>query len=211
MVAGGLLPPTATVHDLVTAGTFRLFASGSRDPLKAGRRMGAHRLSTERVGFALWWTAKHVLGRELPDWKALDRQGLFYRILTGHNTRNLIAIFWGRVMGDWEYAATLTNDRADTLRNEYTTDQFAREEHAGDTSHWDHPRAYGNVMLDVKNKSIVVLDPSACGVEMPEPAKELLKQWAQEDRANQRRPTRGTPAGRIRRARPGQLPPSRRP
>lgn len=208
----GLLAADATVAHLLVATKCALFMSGSSRTRAGGHPLSATQLSVERVGYALWWTAKHALGRDLPEWEDLDRSGPFYRILSGHSTRNLLPVFWGTVMGDWEYAASLTNDRAETLRENYTTDQFARwEQHAGDPSHWDHPKAYAAWMVKLREKRLERVDLTDPALPLPEAARALLAQWDREDRRHRRGPTRAEPAGRVRRARPGQRPPAKAP
>ena len=207
------LPPNATVDDLVNARRFALFLSTRVKGKHAGRPMSMNLLSVGRVGYALWWVARHALGRDVTqEFEGLDRAGPFYRIFAGHCTRLLLATFWGKVMGDWDYAAMMTNDTPDVLKTEYADDQFAKwEAVGGDPTHFDHPKAYAPWMMAIREKRLAAVDLADPALPLPAATVALLGAWDVAEAAAARgRNRRQHAAGRIRRARPGTLPPSAR-
>lgn len=206
--AAGVVDATATVADLIAAKCVPIFISKTCRPGNLVR-VGAHRLGVERAGKALWWTAKRILGRDIPEWEDLDRTRDFFRILVGHDLRLHNSCYWGKVRDDWEFAAFLTNDKVETLKEFYSADAYARWAAAGgDRTHWDHPKAFDAVMDQIRDYSGFVPRPTALGIQIPPAMRELLAAWQKREQQRGKRGSRSLlPAARIRRARPGQLPP----
>lgn len=209
-IAAGVISVGATVEDMIEAKCVPLLLSRRCRPGHLIRQ-SATSIGVECVGRALWWTAKHVLGRDVPEWDELDRGAEHFRIFVGHDTRLLLSCFWGKVRADWEYAAFITNDKKDTLVDFYSADAYARwAEAAGDVSHWDHPHAFDVVMDRVRHDRSFRPQPSTLGVQLPPALHALMAAWKKRDQAQAKRgavPLLCTT--RIRRARPGQLPPKK--
>lgn len=208
-IAANVISFGATVEDMMLAKCVPLVLSRLCRPGHLIRQ-SATSIGVECVGRALWWTAKHVLGRDVPDWGDLDRAGKHFRIFVGHDTRLLLACYWGKVRVDWEYAAFITNDKVETLVDFYSADAYARwAEAGGNISHWDHPHAFDDVMDRVRNERFFRPQPSTLGVQLPPALQGLTAAWKKRD---QMKAKRGAvpllPSARIRRARPGQLPPA---
>jgi hypothetical protein len=207
------LPPDATVEDLVNAQAFTLFVSRTRqrDGTYKVTRMSSTQVGVNLAGYALWWTAKHALGRELPDWKDLDRSGLYFRSLVGHDYRMLSTCWWGLVLDDWGFASWLTNDREETLRDFYSADIFQRWRELGGTeSHWDHPLAFRQWMMAIKDRTITAVDLKDPALPLPAAAEEYLRAHGHLPASGRRRAkAKCSKSSGVRRSRKGQAPPQR--
>lgn len=209
-IAAGLVGHAASVEELIATKQVPIVLSRKCRPGHLVSPSGTT-LGVERVGRALWWTARFALGRELPDWDDLDRSDEYFRIFVGHDVRLLGSCFWGKVMDDWGYASWLTNDREQTLKDFYSADAYNRWAQAGgNRSHWDHPKAYARVMKRIREDASFVPTLLQPAVPLPAATAKLLDQWQRRDRDASRRNRRRAGGGTgIRRARPGQRPPVR--
>lgn len=209
-IAAGVVQIGSTVEDMIDAKCVPLVLSRFCRPGHLIRQSSTS-IGVECVGRALWWTAKRVLGRDIPEWDELDRGAEHFRIFVGHDTRLLLSCYWGKVRNDWEYAAFITNDKRDTLVDFYSADAFARwAEAGGDVSHWDHPLAFDGVMDRIRNDRAFRPQPLSLGVQLPPALALLIDSWKRRDQSKARRGGAPLlPASRIRRARPGQQPPTR--
>lgn len=207
VIASGGLPNGSTVEELVAARLFPLFVA--KPKAEHGkpklRRMSVTMVGVNLAGYALWRTAKYALGRDLPEWKDLDRSGAFFRALVGHDFRTLSACWWGQVLHEWAYAAWLTNDREDTLKEYYSADIYQRwRELGGNTTHWDHPLAYKEWMVAIREKQLDVVDLQDPALPMPPAARAWLERY---DRQARRSRNVASRVKGVRRARSGQAAP----
>jgi hypothetical protein len=213
VIQAGALPSDATVEDLVNARAFTLFVSRKRMCNGECRvtRMSVTQVGVNLAGYALWWTARHALGRALPDWDNLDRAGEYFRALVGHDYRMLTTCFWGLVMGDWSYAAWLTNDREETLRDFYSADIFQRwRELGGADSHWDHPHAFRSWMTAIKDRAISEVDVLDPALPLPPAAEDYLRRHGHLPASGKRGKVKKRPSRLgVRRSRKGQRLPTR--
>lgn len=134
-------------------GPFAFFVS-KRSP-RADKAYNKNRAS-EEFGKALHWVARHALGRELPDYEAIDMHSPYRSIFSIHISRLFIATYWLGVRTDLgregiDRAMHLTDDTEKALREDYdAVDDVIREARRvyvyASADRWQHPEAYNGFM-----------------------------------------------------------------
>lgn len=192
---------------------FALFATADV-PRKGKRRRlvspGAYNrdhVSVQLIGITLHHIARECFGRDVPAWDDLtgDAALTWWGIWSAHVTRLLVASYWNGVRDNEDGVATyLTLDELEALDKDYTVcNTYLRDRLGGDTSHWEHPRAYDRwikAMYDDWRARINPLDDPT----LPLPPKMIA--FLNAEAAKARAPKRGRrkSAVRVRRPRPGQ-------
>lgn len=160
---------------------------------------------SHQVGRELHYLVKKFLrpqDKKLPEWEALDKS--WHALWCQHISRLLNTSYWGGIRHDWDRACLLSKDTKETLLKEYTVvDVALRDKLRGDSSHWEHPKAFDRWM-DRFYDRFEVFDPLD-DPELPLPP-HLAEQLAAERVPPRRlRPRNAGP--KLRRARPGQRAP----
>lgn len=196
---------------------FALFATADAPRRGKRRRMvspGAYNrdhVSVQLIGRTLHQIARECLGRDVPAWDELtgDAAIRWWGIWSAHITRLLVASYWNGVHENEEGVATyLTLDEIEALDKDYTVcNNYLRDRLGGDTSHWEHPKAYDRwmgAMYTGWRAQINPLDDPT--LPLPPAMVAFLNAEAAKARAAKR--GRRRDGVRVRRRRPGQAPPA---
>lgn len=136
---------------------FALFVSPQARPTKPHGNYGEKTVS-DFVGQVIYTIARHVLGRELPDWEEIDRDSEFRSLFAAHVTRLLLGSYWGGIRDDWKYASVLTEDSENVLRDHYSEYQMVMEEWKDSPVVWMRPNYFDSLMNRVRSREAVNWD-----------------------------------------------------
>ena len=213
LVASGRIPSRAAYDaktDLAEA-RWALFVSPKR--VTRADQSYAPKASTQRFGRVLNRTCRELLGRGVPEYGTGGKEwrGLWAK----HSSRLLLATFIGGVLGHWDLAEMLTDDKVTTLKAEYTAVDHVIEEALKGEVTWEHPEAFVTMWERLYKHSEVfdpldelqALDGDARKVMLPDPLRGLLRaeSAAAAPVAKRRRRHQGP---KFRKPRPGQPQPS---
>jgi hypothetical protein len=185
-----------------------LFVSPSpvTDRTSQTRRDGSWTDFTEQVGQELHHAVR-LFRPELPSWEEVSADPKWRHLWTTHVGRMLTASYWGGIRDRWDIAMYLTMDTERTLKGEYSVVAHELKDKLGmDERNWENPAAY-NAWMDRLYFHRDVFDP-LLDPDLPLPESLLGKVEAYRV-ARARKTKRSRGSIRIRKARPGQPPPSR--
>ncbi len=209
--ASGALAPDEPFS--VDDSRFALFATvdaprnGKRRRMVSSGAYNRDHVSVQLIGITLHQIARDCLGRDVPAWDDLtgDAATKWWGIWSAHITRLLVASYWNGVHANDEgIASYLTLDESQALDKDYTVcNNYLRDRLGGDTSHWEHPKAYDRWMLAMYTDWRIRMNPlDDPTLPLPPTTLAFLKAEAAKALASKRR--RRKDGVRVRRRRPGQ-------